>query len=56
MTAEQVIALVCLIADLRMQVSALSAENAQLRQRLELATGDVKRDDETLAAFARQLA
>ncbi len=56
MTPEQVIALLALLADLRLQVGAMSAENAELRRRLELATGGVQSDGESLADLARSMA
>lgn len=56
MTPDQVVALLMLVADLRLQISQQAAENDELRRRLELAIGPVKADDEALADIAATFA
>ena len=55
MSPEQILALLALLADLRLQITAQAAENAELRRRLDLVSGAAKADDAALADLARSL-
>lgn len=55
MTSDDVVQIMCLVADLRRQLVVQDATIAELNRRLELATAAVKHDDEALADLARSL-
>lgn len=56
MTPDDLLQLLGHIADMHRRLVSLSTENAELRRRLDLATGQAKQDDADLADLARGLA